>query len=187
MSKTADNRLIVVGVLKGAHGVRGDVRIKSFTADPDAVFDFGPLLDEAGKVVLTPISARPGKDNFIVRPKEQKQKEDWDALRGTLLHVPRARLPEADEDEFYIEDLVGLDVYSGGNERAGRIRAVQDFGAGDLLDIDLAGGGSVFVPFTMADVPVVDLAARRVVVSTLEEWTEAADGEGAAPESPPEA
>ncbi|MEO1964179.1 ribosome maturation factor RimM [Hyphomonas sp.] len=177
MSETADKRLIVVGVLKGAHGVRGDVRVKSFTADPDAVFDFGPLLDETGKVILTPKSARPGKDHFIVRPKEQKQKEDWDAMRGTLLHVPRASLPEADEDEFYIEDLVGLDVYTGGSERAGRIRAVQDFGAGDLLDIDLAGGGSVFVPFTLADVPVVDLAARRVVVATLDEWVAGEDEE----------
>jgi 16S rRNA processing protein RimM len=183
MSKTADNRLIVVGVLKGAHGVRGDVRVRSFTSDPDAVFDFGPLLDESGKVILTPKSARPGKDHFIVRPKEQKQKEDWDALRGTLLYVPRASLPDADEDEFYIEDLVGLDVYGGGDERAGSVRAVQDFGAGDLLEIDLTGGGSVFVPFTLADVPVVDLAARRVVVATLDEWMAALDEE----EPPPEA
>jgi 16S rRNA processing protein RimM len=170
MSSADKNRLIVVGVLKGAHGVRGEVRVKSFTAGPDAVFDYGPLLDEAGKPVLTPKTARPGKDHFIVRPKEQKQKEDWDALRGTLLHVPRASLPESDEDEFYIEDLVGLEVFAGGNEKAGRIRSVQDFGAGDLLEIDLAAGGSVFVPFTLADVPVVDLPARRVVVATLDEW-----------------
>jgi 16S rRNA processing protein RimM len=181
MSDGTDNRLIVVGVLKGAHGVRGDVRVRSFTADPDAVFDFGPLLDESGKVILTPKSARPGKDHFIVRPKEQKQKEEWDAMRGTLLHVPRASLPDADEDEFYIEDLVGLDVYTGGSERAGRVRAVQDFGAGDLLEIDLAGGGSIFVPFTLADVPVVDLAARRVVVATLEEWAAAGEDEAREP------
>ncbi|MEZ6013331.1 MAG: ribosome maturation factor RimM [Hyphomonas sp.] len=179
MSAGADKKMIVVGVLKGAHGVRGEVRVKSFTADPEAVFDYGPLVDAAGKLVLTPKSARPGKDHFIVRPKEQKQKEDWDALRGTLLHVPRASLPEADEDEFYIEDLVGLDVFAGGNERAGRVRAVQDFGAGDLLEIDLAGGGSVLVPFTLADVPVVDLAARRLVVATLDDWMDA--GEGAPP------
>jgi 16S rRNA processing protein RimM len=179
MSAGADSKMIVVGVLKGAHGVRGEVRVKSFTADPDAVFDYGPLLDAAGKPVLTPKSARPGKDHFIVRPKEQKQKEDWDALRGTLLHVPRASLPEADEDEFYIEDLVGLDVFAGGSERAGRVRAVQDFGAGDLLEIDLAGGGSVLVPFTLADVPVVDLAARRLVVASLDDWIDA--GEGAPP------
>ena len=179
MSAGADKKMIVVGVLKGAHGVRGEVRVKSFTADPEAVFDYGPLVDAAGKLVLTPKSARPGKDHFIVRPKEQKQKEDWDALRGTLLHVPRASLPEADEDEFYIEDLVGLDVFAGGNERAGRVRAVQDFGAGDLLEIDLAGGGSVLVPFTLADVPVVDLAARRLVVASLDDWMDT--GEGAPP------
>ena len=98
-------------------------------------------------------------------------------MRGTLLYVPRASLPEADEDEFYIEDLVGLDVYAGGSDRAGRVRAVQDFGAGDLLEIDLTGGGSVFVPFTLADVPVVDLAARRVVVATLDEWMAEPDEE----------
>jgi len=171
MSTGDDNRLIVVGAVKGAHGVRGEVRVKSFTADPGDLFTYGPLLDKAGRPVLTPQSARPGKDHFIVRPKEQKQKEEWDAMRGTLLHVPRSSLPDADEDEFYIEDLVGLDVFAGGAERAGRIRSVQDFGAGDLIEIDLSGGGSVMVPFTLADVPVVDLAARRIVVPGLEEWT----------------
>ena len=101
MSETSNpDRLIVVGVIKGAHGVRGDVRVKSFTADPDDVFTYGALVDERGKPVLTPVSARPGKDHFIVRPKEQKQKEDWDGLRGTLLHVPRAQLPDTEDDEF---------------------------------------------------------------------------------------
>ena len=183
MSEGNDNRLIVVGAIKGAHGVRGEVRVKSFTADPDAMFGYGPLLDEAGKPVLTPKAARPGKDHFIVRPKEQKQKEDWDALRGTLLHVPRASLPVAEEDEFYIEDLVGLEVFAGGNEPAGRVRAVQDFGAGDLLDIALKGGASVMVPFTLADVPVVDLSAGRIVVPTLEDWIGGEDEE--AGEAPP--
>jgi 16S rRNA processing protein RimM len=178
MSEKADKKLIVVGVLKGAHGVRGEVRVKSFTADPADIFEFGPLLDEAGRPVVTPQGARPGKDHFIVRPKEQKQKEAWDAMRGTLLHVPRASLPEADEDEFYIEDLVGLDVFTGDSERAGRIRAVEDFGAGELLDIDLAGGGSVMVPFTRADVPEVDLAARRVVIPGLAEWGAEGDEAG---------
>jgi 16S rRNA processing protein RimM len=170
MSDNADKKLIVVGVLKGAHGVRGEVRVKSFTADPADVFEFGPLLDEAGRPIVTPKGARPGKDHFIVRPKEQKQKEEWDAMRGTLLYVPRASLPEADEDEFYIEDLVGLDVFTGNSERAGRIRAVEDFGAGELLDIDLVGGGSVMVPFTLVDVPEVDIAARRVVIPGLGDW-----------------
>ncbi|WP_273241919.1 MULTISPECIES: ribosome maturation factor RimM [Hyphomonas] len=177
MSETSNpDRLIVVGVVKGAHGVRGDVRVKSFTADPDDVFTYGALVDEGGKPVLTPVSARPGKDHFIVRPKEQKQKEDWDGLRGTLLHVPRAQLPDTEDDEFYIEDLVGLKVYSGGSEPAGRVKAVQNFGADDLLEVRLSvGGDTVLVPFTLADVPTVDLAAGRVVIPTLEDWAAPAE------------
>ena len=177
MSETSNpDRLIVVGVIKGAHGVRGDVRVKSFTADPDDVFTYGALVDERGKPVLTPVSARPGKDHFIVRPKEQKQKEDWDGLRGTLLHVPRAQLPDTEDDEFYIEDLVGLKVYSGGSEPAGRVKAEQTFGAEDLLEVSLSvGGDTVLVPFTRADVPTVDLAAGRVVIPTLEDWAAPAE------------
>ena len=180
MTKPDTDRLIAVGVLRGAHGVRGEVRVKSFTADPEALFGYGPLMDEAGAVLVTPKSARPGKDHFIVRPKEAKQKEEWDALRGRLLHVPRARLPEADEDEFYVEDLAGLDVYDGGNSPAGRVRSVQNFGSGDLLEVDVTGNpSSVFVPFTLADVPVVDVAARRVVIPELAVWAAACEGPGA--------
>lgn len=171
MTKPDKDKLIAVGVLKGAHGVRGEVRVKSLTADPETIFEYGPLLDEKGAVVLTPKSARPGKDHFIVRPKELKQKEEWDALRGLILHVTRAALPAVEEDEFYIEDLAGLDVYAGGDSPAGRVRAVQDFGAGDLLEIELTGHAStIFVPFTRADVPVVDIAARRVVIPELASW-----------------
>lgn len=173
MTASKTDKLIAVGVLRGAHGVRGEVRVKSFTADPEALFTYGPLLDESGALALTPKSARPGKDHFIVRPKESLEKEAWDALRGRLLYVPRARLPEADEDEFYVEDLAGMDVYAGGDSPAGRVRSVQNFGSGDLLEIDIAGQpSSVFVPFTLADVPVVDTAARRLVIPDLAIWAE---------------
>ncbi|MEZ5946096.1 MAG: ribosome maturation factor RimM [Hyphomonas sp.] len=175
MTRAAEDRLIAVGVVKGAHGVRGEVRVKSFTADPEAVFAYGPLVDAAGQTVLTPKSARPGKDHFIVRPKEQKQKEEWDALRGTLLHVSRSAMPDASEDEFYIEDLVGLDVFAGGGEAAGRVKSVQDYGAGGLIEISLKGGDSVLIPFTLADVPVVDLAAGRIVVASLDDWLGSSD------------
>ncbi len=175
-AKSNTERLIVVGVIKGAHGVRGDVRVKSFTADPDDVFTYGVLTDEAGKPVLTPQSARSGKDHFIVRPKEQKQKEEWDAMRGTLLHVPRAQLPETDDDEFYIEDLVGLQVFAGGGEPAGTVKAVQNFGADDLLEVRLADrGDTVLVPFTLADVPTVDLATSRLIIPDLAEWAAPGD------------
>lgn len=160
-----------MGVLKGAHGVRGEVRVKSFTADPDALFTYGPLMDEAGKVLLTPVSARPGKDHFIVRPKENLQKEEWDALRGRLVHVSRDRLPEADEDEFYIEDLVGMPVYTLGEAPEGRVRAVQNFGSDDLLEIEIPGApATVYVPLTRADVPVIDMNAGRIVIPELSLW-----------------
>lgn len=167
----AKDRLIPMGVLKGAHGVRGEVRVKSFTADPDILFSYGPLMDEAGKVLLTPVSVRPGSDHHIVRPKESLQKEEWDALRGCLVHVSRDQLPEADEDEFYFEDLVGLPVYTVGDAPEGRVRAVQNFGAGDLLEIEITGlPNTVYVPFTRADVPVIDMASRRVVIPELSLW-----------------
>ncbi|MFN7163546.1 MAG: ribosome maturation factor RimM [Hyphomonas sp.] len=177
MAANTDDRLIAVGVLRGAHGVRGEVRVKSYTADPEALFTYGPLVDETGAVLLTPKSARPGKDHFIVRPTESLQKEEWDALRGRLIYVPRARLPAADDNEFYVEDLAGMDVYSGGESPAGRVRSVQNFGSGDLLEIDVNGlASTVFVPFTLADVPVVDVAARRVVIPELAAWSDPGTG-----------
>lgn len=178
MAGKTDDRLIAVGVLKGAHGVRGEVRMRSLTADPEAVFSYGPLLDAAGGVILTPKSIRPGKDHFIVQPEESLQKEAWDALRGTFLHVPRAALPAAGDDEFYVEDLVGLNVHDASGAAAGRIRAVQNYGAGDLLEIEVTGQpGTVFVPLTLADVPVINIAARRVDIPGLADWASAPDPE----------
>ncbi|MEH6487506.1 ribosome maturation factor RimM [Hyphomonas oceanitis] len=173
MTSKSQDKLIVVGALKGAHGVRGEVRVKSFTAEPEDLFTYGPLTDAAGRVLLTPLSARPGNDHFIVATREQKQKEEWDALKGALLHVARAQLPEAEEDEFYIEDLVGLDVVSEGDAVAGRVKSVQNFGADDLLEVQLVTGGhSVFVPFTLADVPEIDFETRRVSIPDLASWSE---------------
>ncbi|MEH6693507.1 MAG: ribosome maturation factor RimM [Hyphomonas sp.] len=173
MTSKTDNKLIVVGALKGAHGVRGEVRVKSFTADPEDLFTYGPLTDADGRVVLTPLSARPGNDHFIVATREQKQKEEWDALKGTLLHVLRAELPEADDGEFYIEDLIGLEVFTTGDVAEGRVKSVQNFGADDLLEVQLVTGGhSVFVPFTLLDVPEIDFAKRRVVIPELANWAE---------------
>ncbi|MEQ8320579.1 MAG: ribosome maturation factor RimM [Rhodospirillales bacterium] len=176
MTSNPNSKLIVVGALKGAHGVRGEVRVKSFTADPADLFEYGVLTDDAGRVVLTPVSARPGNDHFIVKTKEQKQKEEWDAMKGTLLYVPRAQLPVADDGEFYIEDLIGLEVYSVGDVAEGRVKSVQNFGADDLLEIQLiTGGASVFVPFTLADVPDIDLNARRIRIPDLMQWAEEGD------------
>lgn len=176
MAGKPDDRLIAVGVLKGAHGVRGEVRVKSLTADPEAVFTYGPLRDAAGAVILTPKSIRPGKDHFIVQPREALQKEAWDALRGTFLHVPRSRLPAADDNEFYVEDLVGLIVRDADGASAGRIRAVQNYGAGDLLEVEINGrSGTVFIPLTLSDVPVINIAAGCVDIPALADWASEPD------------
>ena len=172
MSKqTAD--LVVVGVILGAHGVRGDVRVKSFTAEPEAIFDYAPFLDESNAVLIEPTGARPAKDHFIVTPRTPRQKEEWDGLKGTRLFVPRAVLPDPEDDEFYVEDLVGLDVFGGGEAKIGRVKAVLNHGAGDLIEITTPDRNKpVLVPFTLVDVPVVDLALGRIIVSDFDTWAD---------------
>ncbi len=172
MSKSSSD-LVVVGVILGAHGVRGDVRVKSFTAEPESVFDYAPFLSETGTPLITPTRARPAKDHFIVSPEQSRQKEEWDALKGTKLYVPRDVLPAPEDDEFYIEDLVGLDVYTGGDEAIGRVKAVLNHGAGDLIEVQRnAAGKPVLIPFTLEDVPVIDLDRRRIVVASFEIWAD---------------
>lgn len=170
---TAKQDLVTVAAILGAHGVRGDVRIKSFTAEPDALFDYAPFLLESGAVALEPVRARPAKDHFVVTPKSPRQKEAWDQMKGTKLYVPRAVLPAPEADEYYIDDLVGLDVYAGGNAPIGRVKAVLNHGAGDLIEVKQQGSGkSVLVPFTHADVPVIDVPRGRIVVATFELWAD---------------
>lgn len=175
--KSQSARLIVVGALAGAHGVRGDVRVRSFTEDSDAIFDYGPLLDEAGKPVLIAKSWRPASDHFIVTPKTSRQKEEWDAMKGTTLHVSRADLPPADDDEFYIEDLVGLKAVGPEGEVIGTVKTVQNFGAGDLLEVepDASGSPAYFVPFTLKDVPAIDFEASTVTILDAQVWADQSD------------
>ncbi|MEM7493363.1 MAG: ribosome maturation factor RimM [Pseudomonadota bacterium] len=166
-------KLVTLGVIIGAHGVRGDVRVKSFTAEAEDIFAYGPLKGEDGVVLITPTSVRAGKNHFIVSPEEQRQKEDWDALKGTKLCIERDCLPETDDDEIYVDDLVGLHVINGANEVIGTVKAVLNHGASDLLEImPTTGGKPVLVPFTHADVPDIDLVAGRVSVATFDLWAD---------------
>ncbi len=165
--------LIAVAALLGAHGVRGDVRVKSLTDDPATMFHFGPLRSQDGKLVLEPKSYRQAKDHFIVTPKTPLQKEDWDALKGTRLYVERARLPAPDIDEYYVEDLIGLAVLDADSQSIGRVRAVFNHGAGDLLEIQPHGDGPVvLVPFTETDVPQLNLAEGTVTITSFDIWAD---------------
>ncbi|MEL7271919.1 MAG: ribosome maturation factor RimM [Pseudomonadota bacterium] len=161
---------VLMATIGGTHGVRGDVRVKSFTGDPEAIGDYGPLHMEDGRT-LTVLSTRPSKTVLIVRFKEVTSREQAAALNGQNLYVDRASLPaEEDEDEFYITDLMGLDVVDANANPIGTVIAVPDFGAGDLLEIQPAAGGPVkgsrsfFLEFTKANVPEVALALGRISV-----------------------
>jgi 16S rRNA processing protein RimM len=161
--------LILVARVAGAFGVKGEVRLTSYTADPMALLAYRDLKRESGAAGLTLVSGRPHKGGLVVRAPEVETREAAEALRGLRLYVPREALPEPDEDEFYLVDLIGLSAATPEGEPLGVVRQVQDFGAGDLLEIQPADGPSWWTPFTKAAVPVVSLAERRIVVVRPEE------------------
>jgi len=163
---TTDNR-VCVGAIAGAFGVAGEVRLKSFCADPAAIGTYGPLFTEDGsrsyKVRLT----RPVAGGLGARLSGVATKEDADSLKGTTLWVSRDRLPAAGDDEFYHADLIGLEVRDTGGAMLGRVGAVHNHGAGDLLEV-IGPTGTLLLPFTKAVVPTVDLTAGRIVVDPPE-------------------
>jgi 16S rRNA processing protein RimM len=156
---TTDSRLILVGQIGGGFGVRGEVRVTAFTADPLALTAYGPLLRADGSVALTLTSTRPDKNGVVGRAKEIATKEEADALRGLKLHVPRDRFPEPDEDEFYLADLIGVQARGADGALMGQVKSVQNFGADDMLEIAPATGGPTwYLPFTKEAVPELHLA-----------------------------
>ena len=171
---------VCLGAVTGSYGVRGEVRVKSFCADPSAIGDYGPLTGDDGTTYRLTVT-RPVKGGYAVRLSGVPTKEAADALRGTRLWAPRAALPDLPDDEFYHSDLIGLDAVDTGGAPLGRVHAVHDHGAGDLLELRPRGGAAILVPFTRAVVPTVDLRAGRLVVDPpaglLDDATES-DGDG---------
>lgn len=160
---------ICVGAITGAFGVAGEVRLKSFCADPTAIADYGPLYTEDGCRSFVVKLTRPVAGGLGARVTGIKTKEEADALRGTELFVDRTRLPSLPDDEFYHSDLIGLQAVDTGGVMLGSVVAVHNHGAGDILEITGPGRKSaLMLPFTMAAVPTVDLAAGRVVVDLPE-------------------
>jgi 16S rRNA processing protein RimM len=156
--------LICIGAIAGAHGVRGGVRIKPFTDDPEAVAAYGAVSDESGDRRYELRLTGRAKGVVLAKLSGIETREAAEALKGLRLYVPRAALPPPDADEFYHADLVGLAVETMDGDVFGNVHAVHDFGAGDLLEIRTAEGELVLLPFTEAAVPVVDIAAGRVVI-----------------------
>ena len=160
---------VCVGTIAGAFGVRGEVRLKSFCAEPSDIASYGPLTTEDGSRQFEITLTRPVKSGFAARLSGVPTKEAADALRGTQLYALRAARPSLPDDEFYHADLIGLTALDTGGATLGKVAAVLNHGAGDLLELRGPGlKGSVLVPFTRAAVPTVDLAAGRVIIDPPE-------------------
>jgi 16S rRNA processing protein RimM len=163
-----DNR-IVVGTFAGAFGVRGDVRIKSYCADPADIALYAPLTTDRGHVFRVVVIKGDAPGALVARIEGIDSKEAADALRGLSLYADKSRLPRLPDDEFYHNDLIGLSVVDTGGKPLGIVRAVLNHGAGDLLEIQARGAPeTILLPFTLAAVPTVDLAAGRIVADPPE-------------------
>lgn len=153
---------ICVGAIAGAFGVQGEVRLKSFCAEPADIATYGPLTSEDGTRCFTIKLTRPVTGGLGARLSGIATREQAEAAKGLTLWADRARLPSLPDDEFYHADLIGLLVSDAGGAELGRVRAIHDHGAGDILEV--AGPrGVLLLPFTRAVVPTVDLAAGRIV------------------------
>ncbi len=160
---------VCVGAIAGAFGVRGEVRLKSFTAIPEDIAAYAPLETEDGSRSFTVKITRQIKNGLAARLSGISNKEEADALRGTQLYVPRERLPSLPDDEFYHADLIGLEVTDTGGALLGKVMAVINNGADDLLELRAPGQKqTVLLPFTKTVVPTVDLAQGRIVADPPE-------------------
>ncbi len=157
-------RRICVGRIGGPHGVRGNVRLASYTEVPEDLIAYRPVTDESGRRTFEIELVGGTRGQLVGRIAGVGDRDAAEALRGVGLYVLRSALPEAAEDEFYHADLIGMAVSDGDGSSVGVVRSVFDFGAGDVLEVERPDGDAIMVPFTRRDVPEVDVAARRLVV-----------------------
>ena len=156
---------VCLGQIGAAHGVRGEVRLRSFTAEPTAITNYGPLETEDCSV-LEIKHLRPAKDHFVATIAGIADRDAAEALANIKLYVPRERLPEPDAaDEFYHADLIGLAAIDAAGRPVGTVVAVHNFGAGDLIEVRLADASTQMLPFDATTVPEIDIAAGRMVVA----------------------
>ena len=156
---------VLLGDIGAAHGLKGEVRLRSFTEAPVAIADYGPLEDETGGKAIEIESVRPGPKGLIARIKGVTTREGAEALTGTKLYVPRDRLPEAEEGAYYHSDLIGLEAYDAFDVQIGTVVAMYNFGAGDIIEVKLlSGGDNLLLPFTDATVPEIDTEERRLTL-----------------------
>jgi 16S rRNA processing protein RimM len=167
MTKAPEDK-ILMAVIGAAHGIRGEVRVKPFGDDPLSFTDYGPLETADGSRRFTVSKARVQKTVVVTKFKGIDDRNAAEVLNGLELFIPRDRLPETEEDEFYHSDLIGMDAVDADGKTIGKVVMVQNFGAGDLLELRPATGRSYYIPFTHDFVPEVKLAERQVVTAIPE-------------------
>jgi 16S rRNA processing protein RimM len=160
----APSGLVCVAQVATAHGVRGALKLRCFTEDPASVAAYGAVCDAHGRELFRLRIIGQSRTGVIVKAEGIDSREAAEALRGLDLYIPRDRLPDTDTDEFYHSDLVGLAAFDAEGARCGEVVAVQNYGAGDLLEVRLDAGETILVPFTENAVPSIDLDGGRLVI-----------------------
>jgi len=160
---------ICVARIGAPHGVRGAVKLWTFTEDPFAVKHYGPLMTRDGTRQFEVTHVRAARDHLVATLKGVASREDAERLNGIELYIAREKLPDTDDDEYYHADLIGLTAVNAANEPLGRVVAIHNFGAGDIIEIAPAHGPTMLLPFTNAVVPTVDLKGGRVVIELPKE------------------
>lgn len=165
ISESGGKRRVLLGQIVSVHGIRGDVIVRSFTQVPEDIAAYGALSDATGTRFYKLRVVRASDKGVVARIDGINDRTAAEALRGCELYIDRARLPATEEAEFYHADLIGLTAELADGTTYGKVAAVQNFGAGDLLEIELVGGGSEFVSFSDATVPSVDLERGVVIIA----------------------
>lgn len=164
MSASTPRDRVLIGAVAGPHGVRGLVKLKCFTEDPARIADYGPITDESGRREFRIAVLGTVKGGVLARIEGVPDRTAAEAMKGTRLYVARSALPElVAENEFYCSDLVGLGVETRDGRSLGRVKAVLNYGAGDVLEVENGKGSSLLLPFTKTSVPLVDIPAGRLV------------------------
>ncbi len=176
------DKKICVARIGAAHGVRGEVRLWSFTEDPLSVADLGVLTTRDGSRSFVIASVREAKDHLVASFEGCRSREAAEALNRIELYVARSSLPAPDDDEFYYADLVGLRAVTSAGEPLGQVLAVHNFGAGDLIEVGSGAGGEL-LPFSRAVVPTIDIAGGFVVIERPTEVDAGIEGSSGPAES----
>ena len=157
---------VLLAVIGAAHGIKGEVRVKTFTGDPLALAGYGSLHAKDGRRFEI-VAIRPANTVVVVRFKGVDDRNKAEALNGTELFTERGALPEKDEGEFFHDDLIGLTVQDESGSTIGKVTAVQNFGGGDILELKLSDGREVLIPFSHAAVPDVDVGGGFIRIDSL--------------------